>query len=43
MAIAPLGEKGNIYSFDPKSTSPDGYTKGAELDNGADSFYIGIY
>ena len=43
MAIAPLGEKGNIYSFDPKSTSPDGYVKGAELDSGADSFYIGVY
>ncbi|CAM1347880.1 hypothetical protein [Tenacibaculum insulae] len=43
MAIAPLGAKGNIYSFDPKSTSADGFTKGAELDNGADSFYIGVY
>lgn len=43
MAIAPLGEKGNIYSFDPQSTSPDGYEIGAELDSGADSFYIGIY
>ncbi len=43
MAIAPLGEKGNIYMFDPKSTSPDGFTKGANLDSGADSFYIGVY
>ncbi|WP_111706525.1 hypothetical protein [Lutibacter citreus] len=43
MTIAPLGEKGNIYMFDPKSTLPDGFTKGAELDSGADSFYIGIY
>lgn len=43
MAIAPLGETGNIYMFDPQSTSPDGFTKGAELDSGADSFYLGIY
>ncbi|MCT4699735.1 hypothetical protein [Tenacibaculum haliotis] len=43
MAIAPLGEKGNIYSFDPSNTSANGFTKGAELDNGADSFYLGVY
>jgi len=43
MTIAPLGEKGNIYMFDPKSTSPNGFTIGAELESGADSFYLGIY
>lgn len=43
MAIAPLGQNGHIYKFDPKSTSPDGFEKGATLETGADSFYIGVY
>lgn len=43
MALAPKGGKGNIYIFDPASTSPDGFQKGATLDTGADSYYIGIY
>jgi len=43
MAIAPLGEQGNIYEFDPSSTSPDGFVRGATLQTGADAYYIGIY
>lgn len=43
MAITPLGQQGNIYKFDPTSTSPDAFEVGAELDNGADSFYLGVY
>lgn len=43
MAIAPLGGSGHVYMMDPKSTSPDAFTKGASLGSGADSFYLGIY
>lgn len=43
MALAPLGEEGNVYIFDPESTSADGFTKGASLQTGADAYYIGIY
>lgn len=43
MALAPLGETGNVYIFDPSSTSADGFTKGASLQTGADAYYIGIY
>ncbi|WP_394907525.1 hypothetical protein [uncultured Mesonia sp.] len=43
MAITPLGQKGNIYKFDPSSTSPDAFEVGAQLENGADSFYLGVY
>lgn len=43
MAITPLGQQGHIYKFDPNSESPDAFEIGAELDNGADSFYLGVY
>ena len=43
MALAPLGEEGNVYIFDPESTSADGFTLGAKLKTGADAYYIGIY
>jgi len=43
MAIAPLGQAGNIYVFDTTSTSPDGFTKGAAIQSGADAYYIGIF
>lgn len=43
MAIAPLGQDGHIYKFDPTSTSPDGFETGAVLKTGADSFYLGVY
>lgn len=43
MALAPLGEEGNVYIFDPESTSADGFVKGAALQTGADAYYIGIY
>ena len=43
MAIAPLGQPGKIYMFDPASTAADGFTTGATLQTGADAYYIGIY
>lgn len=43
MAIAPLGQQGHIYMFDPASTSADGFTRGATIQTGADSYYIGIF
>lgn len=43
MPIAPIGGQGNVYIFDPASSSADGFTKGAKLQTGADSYYIGIY
>lgn len=43
MAIAPKGGEGNIYIFDVASTSPDGFTKGAAIQTGADAYYIGIF
>ncbi|GGZ20622.1 hypothetical protein GCM10007049_11500 [Echinicola pacifica] len=43
MALAPLGEGGNVYIFDPANETADGFTKGASLQTGADAFYIGIY
>lgn len=43
MALAPVGENGHIYMFDPKSTSADGYSKGASLQSAAGQFYIGIF
>lgn len=43
MALAPVGTDGNIYVFDPASTSPDGFTTGATLKGAAGQFYIGIF
>lgn len=44
MSISPIGEKGNIYAFDPASASPKGYTVGAEIEStGAENYHIGIY
>lgn len=43
MALAPLNTDGNIYIFDPKNTSPTGYTKGATLKISGDAFYIGVF
>ncbi len=43
MALAPVGEEGKVYIFDPTSTSPDGFTTGATLENLGGQFYIGIY
>lgn len=43
MALTPLGGEGHIYMFDPTSTSPDAFTKGAKLKTGTDAFYIGIF
>lgn len=43
MALAPLNTDGNIYIFDPKSTSPTGYTKGATLKISGDAFYLGVF
>ncbi|WP_111447004.1 hypothetical protein [Breznakibacter xylanolyticus] len=43
MAIAPKGEAGHIYVFDVTSESPDGFTKGAAIQTGADAYYIGIF
>lgn len=43
MALTPLGQEGNIYIFDVNSTSPNGFTKGATLQNLAEGNYIGIY
>lgn len=43
MPITSKGGSGNVYIFDPTSTSPDGFTKGAKLETGADAYYIGIY
>lgn len=43
MALTPLGGNGNIYIFDPTSTSENGYTIGASLETGVDAFYLGIF
>lgn len=43
MALTPLSGEGNIYIFDPASTSPTGYSVGAKLQTGADAFYLGIF
>ena len=43
MALAPVGENGAVYMFDPTSESADAFTKGATLDNLAGQFFIGIY
>lgn len=43
MAISPLGKDGYIYKFDPQSTSPDAFEKGAVIKGGADAFYLGVY
>lgn len=43
MALAPVGEEGAIYMFDPSSTSADAFEKGATLDNLAGQFFIGVY
>ena len=43
MALTPLGGNGNIYIFDPTSTSENGYTIGANLETGVDAFYLGIF
>lgn len=43
LPIAPLNTDGNIYIFDPTSTSPTGYTKGATLKISGDAFYLGVF
>lgn len=44
MSLSPIGAEGNIYIFDPKSTSPTGYTKGAIIQStGAENYHIGVY
>ncbi|MFV0540225.1 MAG: hypothetical protein ACK5MZ_03180 [Aestuariibaculum sp.] len=43
MAITPLGGDGKVYILDPASTSDKGYTAGATLKTGTDSFYLGIF
>ena len=44
MAIAPLGENGNIYMFDPKNTTANGFTKGATIKAiNSTSAYLGIF
>lgn len=44
MALASLGGVGNVYIFDPSSTSADGYTIGATLQTGTtDASYIGLF
>lgn len=43
MALAPLNKDGNIYIFDPKSTSPTAFTKGATLKIAGDAFYLGVF
>ncbi|MDD3195596.1 MAG: hypothetical protein PHU68_07320 [Paludibacter sp.] len=43
MALAPVGEEGYIYMFDPASPSPDAFTTGAKLESAAGQFYIGIF
>lgn len=43
IALAPVGEDGAIFMLDPTSTSPDGFTIGAKLDNFAEQFYIGVF
>lgn len=43
MALAPVGENGHVYMFDPASTSADGFSKGATLQSAAGQFYIGIF
>lgn len=43
MALAPIGANGAVYMFDPKSTSPNGFTVGATLDNLAGQFFVGIF
>ena len=43
MAICPVDGDGHIYLFDTTSTSPDGFTKGAELLGAADAYYAGIF
>lgn len=43
MAICPTTGSGNIYAFDPTSSSPTGYTKGATLQVSGEGFYMGVY
>jgi len=44
MALASLGGVGNVYIFDPSSTSADGFTTGAVLQTGTtDASYIGLF
>lgn len=43
MALAPVGANGSVYMFDPESTSPNGFSVGATLDNLAGQFYVGIF
>lgn len=43
MALAPLGGEGNVYIFDPQSTSENGFEVGAKLKTGTDAFYIGLF
>ncbi len=44
MALAPVLGEGHIYLFNPESTSPDGFEKGATLPSlDSDCAYIGIF
>ena len=44
MAIAPLGQDGNIYMLDPKSEDPNGFTVGATiLAIDSSSAYLGVF
>jgi len=43
MALHPKAGNGNIYFFDPNSSSPDAFEVGAELEIASGSCYIGIF
>lgn len=44
MALCPYGStEGNIYVFDTTSASPESYTLGAKLVNGASGFYSSLF
>lgn len=43
MALSPDGEDGNIYIFDPTSTDPNGFKKGATLTAVGGVSYVGVF
>lgn len=43
IALAPIGQKGNVYLFDVKSSSPKGRLGAALEGTGAEQYFIGIY
>ncbi len=43
MAICPVDGDGNIYKFDVTQASADGFTVGAAIKGGADSYYAGVF